>query len=205
MPKRPRPVNRKALHPISLNQTGFCASKVKYLPCLREAGFNTCNILSYPILAWDAALQNRAAADAARPGSVGAAYAAFAPAPADRVREPGFLDAMPYYFRHTSRFEREHAHCIAWLLLPSATAHLPAAPAGPRKLASTLSAPRPLVAAPPHAAPARLPLPLPSPTTVGPPTQAPATFAFRSSASLGQHAAPHAAQPRHARRGGAAV
>jgi hypothetical protein len=54
-------------------------------------------------LAWDAALQNRAAADAARPGIVGAAYAAFAPTPADRVREPGLPEAMPYYFRHTSR------------------------------------------------------------------------------------------------------
>jgi hypothetical protein len=66
-------------------------------------------------LAWDAALQNRAAADAARPGSVGAACAAFAPTPADRVREPGFRDAMPYYFRHTSRFEREHVRALMCL------------------------------------------------------------------------------------------
>jgi hypothetical protein len=66
----------------------------------------------YEALAWDAALQNRAAADAARPGSVGAAYAAFAPTPVDRVREPGFSDAMPYYFRHTSRFEREHVRAL---------------------------------------------------------------------------------------------
>jgi len=63
-------------------------------------------------LAWDAALQNRAAADAARPGSVGAAYAAFAPTPADGVREPGFPDAMPFYFRHTSRFEHEHVRAL---------------------------------------------------------------------------------------------
>jgi hypothetical protein len=36
------------LHRISLNQTGFCASKVEYSPCLRGAGSHTYNILSCP-------------------------------------------------------------------------------------------------------------------------------------------------------------
>jgi hypothetical protein len=30
------------------------------------------------------------------------------------VREPGLPDAMPYYFRHASRFEHQHVRAALW-------------------------------------------------------------------------------------------
>ena len=50
------------------------------------------------------------------PGTVAAAYAAFAPSPADARREPGFPPGMPYYYRHASHFGA-HTHVRALMRL----------------------------------------------------------------------------------------
>ena len=50
------------------------------------------------------------------PGTVAAAYAAFAPSPADARPEPGFPPGMPYYYRHASHFGA-HTHVRALMRL----------------------------------------------------------------------------------------
>jgi hypothetical protein len=62
-----------------------------------ELGALRAKLSGYEALDWDAALQRRAAADAARPGSVGATYAACAPTLADlreRERERDYAGAV---------------------------------------------------------------------------------------------------------------
>ena len=58
-----------------------------------------------------------AAVAAARIGGATAEYVAcFAPAPGDLAEEPGFPPEMPFYFRHTSRFN-SHLHARALMRL----------------------------------------------------------------------------------------
>ena len=68
------------------------------------------------LAAWDHVTQGHWAERAAEPNTVAAAYAAFAPIPADAHPERGFPPDMPHYFRHTSQY-RAHEHARALMRL----------------------------------------------------------------------------------------